>query len=45
MMLAMEVFAVLLTIFGTGFAVGYCVRALISYHRRAQYFRDTKGLG
>jgi hypothetical protein len=40
----MEVVAVLLAIFGTGFAVGYGVRALISHRRRAQHRRDTEGL-
>jgi hypothetical protein len=37
---AMEVLAVLLIIFGTGFAAGYGVRARISARRRAKYLRD-----
>jgi hypothetical protein len=40
MIAAMEVFAVLLTIFGAGFAAGYGVRARISARRRAKYLRD-----
>ena len=38
----MEVFAVLIAIFGTGFLAGYGVRALVSHHRRAQYLSERE---